>query len=177
MFWFLAALTILGIVSVTVSHRGPVRTAGWVLLGCLLAWGLLQRLMRPPTEVPARGQSVSPAAEVASLALDSVTATDLVLSGAGAPFELRGRITNKSRDTRLDSVTFKLERRDCHAGALQPDGCDVIFQDQHWLPLTVPAGESREFQSTIWAHRTVPRPRGTLRDEVSLAAASGSPNR
>ena len=177
MFWFYAALTILGIVSVTVSHSGRVRMAGCILLACLLAWGLLQRLLQPPTEVPERRQSVSAGVEVATIALDTVSATELVLTGGGAPFELRGRISNQSRDVRLESVTLKLERRDCHPGALQPDGCDVIFQDQHWLSLTVPAGESREFTSSIWAHSSVPRARGTIKDEISLAAATGTPSR
>jgi hypothetical protein len=176
-FWFYAALTILGIVSVTVSHSGRVRMAGCILLACLLGWGLLQRLLGPPTETPERGQSVSPGTEVAAIALESVDATDLVLTGGGAPFELRGRIINKSRDASLSSVTLSLVRRDCHAGALQPDGCDVIFQDQHWMPLTVPAGETREFVSTIWAHSSVSRARGTIKDEISLAAATGAPSR
>jgi len=176
-FWFYAALTILAIVSITVSHSGRVRTAGCMLLAALLGWGLLQRLLGPPTQVQQLGQSVSPGVEVATIAVDTVDATDLVLSGGGAPFELRGRIINKSRDVRLDSVTLKLERRDCHPGALQPDGCDVIFQDQHWLSLTVPAGESREFASSIWAHSPVPRARGTIKDQISLAAATGMPSR
>jgi hypothetical protein len=60
---------------------------------------------------------------------------------------------------------------------LQPDGCDVIYQDEHWLPLTVPAGESREFASAIWAHSPVPQARGTLKDEIRLAAATGTPKR
>jgi hypothetical protein len=176
-FWFYAALIILAIVSITVSHSGRVRMAGCILLVGLLGWGLLQRLLRPPAEVQQRGQSVSPGVEVATIALEAVSATDMVLTGGGAPFELRGRISNKSRDVRLDSVTLKLERRDCHPGALQPDGCDVIFQDQHWLSITVPAGESREFASSIWAHSPVPRARGVIKDEISLAAASGMPSR
>lgn len=177
MFWFFAALSILAIVSITVSHSGRVRTAGSILLVALAAWGLYLRLTRPAGEMPVRGQSESPAAEVAAIALESVHATDLVLTGGGGPFELRGRISNDSRTTRLESVTLNLLRRDCHAGALQPDGCDIIFQDQHWIPLTVPSGESREFATAIWAHSPVPRARGTIKDEISIAAASGSSNR
>jgi hypothetical protein len=176
-FWFFAALTILSIVSITVSHSGPVRIAGCILLGALAVWGLYLRLTRPPAEMPVRGQSESPAAEVATIALESVHATDLVLTGGGGPFELRGRITNDSRTTRVDSVTLNLLRRDCFPGALQPDGCEIIFQDQHWIPLTVPSGESREFATAIWAHSPVPRARGTIKDDISIAAASGSPNR
>jgi hypothetical protein len=172
-FWFYATLTLLGIASITVSRRDPVRIAGCVLLAGLLGWGLLQRLLRPPNEMPERGKSVSPATEVVTVDSQAVGISDLVLSGGGAPFELRGRITNNSTGTRLSSVTLSLQRLDCHAAALDPRGCDILFQDQHWIPLSVPAGESREFLATIWVHSTPPRARGTIKDEFSVVAASG----
>jgi hypothetical protein len=173
-FWFYAALSLLGIVSVTVSHSGRVRIAGCILLAGLLGWGLLQRLMEPPNQVRERRKSVSPLTEVAPLALESVNATQLVLTGGGGPYELRGRITNSASGTRLSSVTFSIKRRDCYSGALDPSGCDLLFEDQHWIPLSVPGGESREFVSAIWAHSPVPRARGTIKDEISVAAATGA---
>ena len=177
MFWFYAALTLLGIVSVTVSHSGRVRTAGCILLAILLGWGLLQRLIEPPNAVRERGRSASPVTEVATIALEAVKADQLALTGGGGPYELRGRITNGSSGTRLSSVTFSIKRRDCHPGALDPSGCDLLFEDRHWIPLTVPAGESRDFASAIWAHSPVPRARGTIKDDIGVVAAAGAPER
>jgi hypothetical protein len=176
-FWIFAALTLLSILSVTVSQSGPVRVAGCVLLVTLLGVGLFQRLMRAPNDGQERGKSVSPAAVVAPIDLRLISATQLVLSGGGAPFELRGRIANGSQDMQLSSVTVSLKRRDCHQGALDPQGCDTLWEDQHWVPLTVPAGESRDFATVIWAHSTVTRVRGSIRDEIVLVAATGEPRR
>jgi hypothetical protein len=176
-FWIFAALILLSIVSVTVSQRGPVRTAGFVLLAVLLGVGLFQRLMRAPNPGQVRGQSVSPGAVVTPIALASVNATQLVLSGSGAPFELRGRISNGSQDLQLSSITVSIKRRDCHPAALDPEGCDLVWEDQHWMPLTVPVGESRDFVTAIWAHSPVPRSRGSLRDEITIVAATGEPRR
>ena len=174
-FWIFAALTLLSIVSVIVSQSGPVRVAASVLLAILLGVGLFQRLMRDPSAGQERGKSVSPAAVVASMQPGLIEATQLALSGGGAPFELRGRIANASQDMRLSSVTFSLKRRDCHPASLDPQGCDTVWEDQHWLPLTVPAGESREFAAVIWAHSSIPRIRGNVRDEISVVAATGEP--
>ena len=175
MLWICAALTLLSIVSVIVSQSGPVRGAAFALLAILLGVGLFQRLLREPNAGQERGRSVSPAAVVASIRLDLISAEHLALSGAGAPFELRGRITNGSQELRLSSVTFSLKRRDCHSASLDPQGCDTVWEDQHWLPLTVPAGESREFATAIWAHSTIPRIRGSVRDEIAVVAATGEP--
>ena len=177
MFWLFAALILLSVVSVIVSQGGPVRVAGWVLLAVLLGVGLFQRLMREPNAGQVRGKSVSPAAVVAPIGLELISATQLVLSGGGGPFELRGRITNASQDMQLTSLTLSLKRRDCHPAALDPQGCDTVWEDQHWVPLTVPAGESRDFVTVIWAHSPVPRSRGNLRDEIALVAATGEPRR
>jgi hypothetical protein len=176
-FWIFAALVLLSVVSVIVSQRGPVRTAGFVVLAVVLGIGLFQRLMRAPNEGQVRGQSASPAAVVTPIGLEFISATQLVLSGGGAPFELRGRIANGSPDMQLSSVTMRIKRRDCHPAALDPQGCDTVWEDQHWMPLIVPAGESREFVTAIWAHSPVPRTRGSLRDEITLVAATGEPRR
>lgn len=102
-----------------------------------------------------------------------VAAEELRLSGGGAPYELRGRIVNKSKDSALRSVTIRLTRRDCYLGALDPTGCARLWQDDHWIAITVPANESREFVEAIWAHGDAPRARGTLQDTFELIAATG----
>jgi hypothetical protein len=176
-FWILAALVLLIILSITITHRGPVRIIGCVLLAAMLGWGLYQRLnTRPETQVLApRGRSASPAAVTQPMAADAIELSELKLTGGGAPFELRGRITNRSTSMHLTALTLRTTRRDCYEGAIDPSGCIVIWQDQHWIRWPVPAGQSREFVETIWAHTPVPRARGTTKDEFELIGASGTP--
>lgn len=174
MFWIFAALILLALLSITITHRGPVRIAGSVALAALLAWGLYQRLhTRPDAEpLPPRGKSSSPALITQAMPLAAIELGSLELTGA-APFELRGTISNRSADVRLTALTLRIVRRDCYEGAVDPSGCVVIWDDQHWIRRSVPAGETREFVETIWAHTAVPRARGTIKDEFELIAASG----
>jgi len=94
------------------------------------------------------------------------------MSGGGAPFELRGRIENKS-DAQLKSVTLLVTRRDCFEGALDPTGCAVLWRDKHWISIVIPPGEARDFSSQVWMRGAAPRVRGTLKDSSEVVAASG----
>jgi len=175
-FWIFAALILLAILGVTITHRGPIRIAGCVALAAMLGWGLYQRLNTRPEAhpMPPRGKSASPAIATQAIALDSIGLVDLKLTGGGGPFELRGSIANRS-DMKLTALTLRTTRRDCFPGAIDPSGCIVIWEDQHWIRWAVPAGETREFAETIWAHTPVPRVRGTIKDEFELIAANGVP--
>jgi hypothetical protein len=102
-----------------------------------------------------------------------VAAENLHLSGGGAPFELRGRIANHTSDVTLRSVTIRLTRRDCYADAVDPSGCVKLWQDDHWIAVTVPAGEARDFVDVIWMHGNAPRARGTVQDAFELIAVTG----
>jgi hypothetical protein len=143
----------------------------------LLSWGLYQRLNTRPDTVapPPRGKSSSPALVTQPIPLASIELSHLKLTGA-APFQLRGSIVNHSTDLRLTAMTLRTIRRDCYEGAIDPTGCAVIWDDQHWIRWAVPAGETREFVETIWAHTAVPRPKGTIKDEFELIAATGVAN-
>jgi hypothetical protein len=94
------------------------------------------------------------------------------LFGSGAPFELRGRIENKS-DALLKSITILVTRRDCFAGALDPSGCAILWQDRHWLSLSIPPQQARDFSSQIWMRGAAPGGRGTVKDSFEVMAASG----
>lgn len=178
MFWIFAALILLGILSVTITHRGPVRIAGCVLLAVLLGWALYQRLSAPveSQEVSTRGISAPPASATQPIDVDAIDLEELTLTGGGAPFQLRGKIVNRSSDLRMTAFTLRTTRRDCYEGAIDPTGCVVIWRDQHWIRWSVPAGQTREFLDTIWAHTPVARVRGTLKDDFELLAVTGTPD-
>ena len=136
---------------------------------------MIQRLRAPDTQSPRaleRGQPTSPATPLA-VPTDLIEMKEVRLLGSGAPFELRGRIANRSADMQLKSVTILVTRRDCYEGALDPSGCAVLWQDRHWMPLTAPPLEEREFSSSIWMRGSAPRPRGELRDSFELVSATG----
>lgn len=174
MYWILATIFIL--IALVVPRLRPVGIIGCVLLGAMLTWGVVQRLRSTPEEdepkVQQRGRPTSPAAAVQVIAPDQVQVEDLKITGGGAPFELRGRIENRS-DALLKSITLQVTRRDCYPGALDPTGCAVLWQDRHWISVSIPPGQSREFSSSVWVRGAATGARGTVQDSFTVAAASG----
>jgi len=173
-YWILATIFIL--IALMVPRLRPVGLVGCVLLGVMLTWGVVQRLRetdddRPPT-VQERGRPTSPVTAFQAIEPDQVSIENLQLTGGGAPFELRGRIANRS-DALLKSVTLQVTRSDCYEGALDPSGCVVLWQDRHWVSIAVPPGETREFSSQVWMRGAAPRARGTVHDSFEVVAASG----
>jgi hypothetical protein len=173
-YWILAAIFI--VIALAAPRLRPIGVAGIAILAALLAWAVVQRMRGPEGEplTPRRSQPTSPAAQVTATPLTQLEMADVRLSGGGAPFELRGRIVNRS-DARLKSVTVRITRRDCYEGALDPSGCVVMWQDRRWLPLDIPPSQSREFAASIWMHGSAPRPRGDVQDSFELTAATGEP--
>jgi hypothetical protein len=50
----------------------------------------------------------------------------------------------------------------------------VLWQDRHWIPITIPPGEAREFSSSVWMRgAALLRVRGTVKDSFEVVAASG----
>lgn len=174
MYWILATIFIL--IALAVPRLRPVGIVGCVLLGAMLTWAVIQRVSdtdddsRP--KVQQRGRPTSPATAVQVIAPDQVLIEDLQLTGGGAPFELRGRIENRS-DVLLKSITLQVARHDCYEGALDPSGCVVLWQDRHWISIAIPPGEAREFSSAVWMRGAAPRARGTVKDSFEVVAASG----
>lgn len=174
MYWILATIFI--VIALAVPRLRPVGVIGCVLLGAMLTWGVAQRLRGTADEdepkVQQRGRPTSPAAVLQVIAPEQVLVEDLKMTGGGAPFELRGRIENKS-DALLKSITLLVTRRDCYDGALDPTGCAVLWQDRHWISISIPPGESRDFSSSVWMRGAAPGARGTLKDSFTVVAASG----
>ncbi|HEY8540128.1 MAG TPA: hypothetical protein VIL28_14760 [Steroidobacteraceae bacterium] len=176
MFWAFIAVIALTLLAITLSNRGIVRAIGGVLLAGLLVVGLVLRLGgRVESQDGVRGKPTSPAAAIAAIPLDAIAVEDLKLTGGGAPFELQGRIENASKDTRVRSITLQIVRRDCYEGALDPSGCAVVWQDQHWIAVDVPPESERRFATSFYARTPVSRVHGTLKDEFKLVAATGEP--
>lgn len=175
MYWILAAIFLL--VTLLVPRLRPLSLVGCVILGVMLAWGVMQRLRgTDPAQaqnVQERGKPASPATVFDAMPLTQVSVDQLHMTGSGAPFELRGRVTNSSRDLRLRSITLRVTRRDCYEGAVDPSGCVVLWQDRNWVALVVPPQEARDFVTSVWMHGAAGRPRGTAQDSFELIAAAG----
>lgn len=173
MYWILATIFIL--IALAVPRLRPVGIIGCVLLGAMLLWGVVERLRGGNENEPAvqpRGRPRSPATVMQTISPDQIVTESLRLTGGGAPFELSGRIENNS-DVVLRSITILVTRRDCFEGALDPSGCVVLWQDRHWMPLSVPPAQTREFSTSVWMRGAAPRPRGKLVDSFEVVAASG----
>lgn len=172
-YWVLAAIFLL--IALTMPRLRPLGIFGCIVLGLMLSWGMLQRLRSPQPDTPSRGSPSSPGLLARPIPLDQIRVTDLRLSGSGAPFELRGQVANESRDMRLNSVTVEITRRHCFEGALDPSGCEILWQGQQWVKLALPPQQTSEFANPFWTRGEVARVRGTLRDEIRLVAADGEP--
>jgi hypothetical protein len=169
-YWVLAAIFLL--VALTIPRLRPIAIVGSVILGLMLGWGMLQRLRGAgPQEV--RGRPSAPTSAVSTFPITSLDVQQLRLAGNGAPFELRGQVTNNAENLRLRSFTVEITRRDCYEGALDPSGCVVLWQSRQWVELSLNPGESREFASSFWTRGDVPRARGTVQDQFELVSADG----
>ena len=173
-FWAFAASVLILILTITISNHGIVRIIGSIVLVALLLIGLTQRL-RSGDGSGERGKPSSPAAVVTAVPLEAIEVDELRLTGGGAPFDLRGTIRNSSTTTRLQSLTLRIIRLDCFEGAVDPSGCAVIWQDQHWIRVDLAPRSEQKFATSFYAHTTVPRVRGSLKDEFKLVAATGRP--
>lgn len=173
-YWFLAATFLL--IALAVPRLRPVGIVGSVILVLMLGWGMLERLRGTEADTgPERGRPSAPTSAVHSFPLEDFVSEDLRLAGNGAPYELRGRIVNKSSGLRLRSFTAVVTRRDCFEGALDPSGCVVLWQSRQWVEAAVEPGESRDFASQFWTRGDVPRARGSVRDDIAIVAADGVP--
>lgn len=177
MYWVLAAVVVL--ITLLIPRLRPLSIAGGVILGVLLAWGVVQRWRAPSDEgeTMERGRPTTPGLTLSALDLARVIPSNLKLSGSGAPYVFSGTIANESADEWIRSVTILVTRRDCYDGALDPTGCVLMWQDRHWIDVTVPPTEQRDFSVSIWSRGAAPRPRGQLRDEFELVAAAGETRR
>lgn len=172
MYWILAAVLL--IVMLAVPRLRPVAFVGLIILGAMLGWGVIERLQgSDPAQQPERGRPTTPAPVLSAFPVDRLQVDDLQLSGGGAPFRLTGRVANETENLVLKSLMLDIARRDCHAAALDPSGCALLWQTRQWIDLTVPPEQEREFAISIWARGEAPRAVGTVRDEFKVVTASG----
>ena len=174
-YWILAAIFLL--VMLAVPKMRPVAAVGCVILGGLLLWGVIERVRGiDPDTVPERGRPTTPATATQTFPLEELQLSDLKLEGGGAPFRLTGRAANQSTELRLKSLMLDISRRDCYEGALDPSGCAVIWHGRHWVKVSVPPQQARDFAISIWARGDAARVVGTKRDEFQIVAASAEPS-
>lgn len=167
MYWIAAAIVLL--VLLAVPRARPAAVLGCVILGALLLWGLVQRWNEPDSSVlPERARPTTPASQLQSVPLEQIEVSNLQLTGGGAPYRVTGRVKNGSESLRLRSMMLDITRSDCHADALDPSGCVVRWRTRHWVEVTVPPQETRDFEVAIWARGEGPRQLSTLRDRKSV---------
>jgi len=59
-------------------------------------------------------------------------------------FVVSGRIQNLAKDYTILSFMLQATLKDCNDGV-----CDIVGQEQAMIPLTIPAGQSRDFSVTM----------------------------
>src|SRR5690606_33623680 len=136
-YWILAAIFTL--LALTVPRLRPFAVVGCVVLALLFGWALVRR-MRGDDATGGTGLQRSGAPSALGIASqtiqpEQVSIERVVLQGGGAPFALRGHLHNGA-ELRLRSVAIRITRWDCHERVRDPSGCDVLWQDQHWMPVS-----------------------------------------
>jgi hypothetical protein len=139
----------------------------------LFAIAVVRRLSTEPEETIEVPKTFTPARTIESLPPDQAEAADLVIRGSTAPWEFSGTITNRDKEHTLLSATIRITRRDCHEGALDPSGCAVLWEGSKRVSLNLPPGEQQKFVESISPRGTVPRAKGTLKDEFRLEGLTG----
>ena len=175
MYWILAAICLL--LLLLVPRLRPAAIAGLVILGALLLWGVVERVLGTDSaNAPERGRPSTPAAVTQNFPVEDIELNQVELTGAGAPFRLTGRVTNRSAQMRLKSFMLDITRHVCFEGALDPSGCVVRWHSRQWVEISVPPQETRDFATSVWERGDVTRLQGKGRDEFELIAASGEPH-
>lgn len=172
---WLVALALLIVLIALVGLR-RFRLALGLLAAALFALAVYKRLMTPAmpdVEVMRQDRVTPPRSAVERVPLSQLGADGLAVSGGGAPFTFSGTVTNQSDDFEVTSITVRATRLDCHADALDSSGCDLLWQRDKWIEISLAPGETRRFSVADWARDTPPRPRGETRDQVILIRATG----
>ena len=172
MYWILATVFLL--IALAVPKLRPIGIGGCVILGLMLIWGMVQRLgTETPDPANTRGSPTAPTTALRVFPLDLLETSNLHIAGNGAPFEVRGHAVNKATDMRLKSFTVNIARRDCYEGALDPSGCELLWQSTQWIELPLATGEARDFASSFWTRGEVARARGKTQDSIEVISADG----
>lgn len=174
MYWILAAICLL--LLLLVPRLRPAAIAGLVILSALLLWGVIERVRGTDSaDTIERGRPSTPAAITQSFPIEDIELSGVLLTGAGAPFKLAGRVSNASAQMRLKSFMVDITRHDCYEGALDPSGCVVRWHSRQWVEVGVPPQQARDFDTSIWERGDATRLMGQSRDEFKIVAASGEP--
>jgi hypothetical protein len=171
---WLVALAILVVVVALVGLRRFGLAAG-LFAAALFALAVYKRLATPPmpdVEVMRRNPPATPGSILNRVPVELVDG-DIAITGGGAPFTFAGTVTNRSNEYIVTSITVQARRLDCYEAAIDPSGCDVLWQREKWIDVRVPPQESRRFSVSDWARDTQPRPKGAVRDEISIVRAGG----
>ena len=164
-------LFILLIVTALLAMTQRWRRAGMALSTVLLLLIIWQMFNALPIAPPVTTQAASSATTSMPMlaASESVQLLQAQLTGNGAPWRISGELHNQSAQ-RIIAVKLHLERRSCTDVNMSDDACNLIWQGDHTLRVTLAASSSQGFEDSVWSHDPVPRATGVIRDRISVAA-------
>ena len=174
--WLVALALLLVLIAIVGLRR--FRLALGIVAAVLFGLAVYKRLTTPAmpdVEVMRQERVAPPRSAVERVPLDLISTEQLSIRGGGAPFTFSGTVTNRSEEYEVTSITLRATRLDCHPDALDPSGCDLLWQREKWIDLSLPPGAERRFSVADWARDTPPRPRGEPRDRIELVRATGRP--
>ena len=172
---WLVALALLVVLVALVGLR-RFRLAVVLFAASLFALAVYKRLTTPAmpdVEVMRQEQVAPPLSAVGLVPVELLAVDQLAVRGGGAPFTFVGTVSNQSTDYEVTSITLRARRLDCHDDALDSSGCDILWEREKWIEMSLPPQQTQRFSVTDWARDTPPRPRGTTRDELDIVRAVG----
>jgi hypothetical protein len=162
-------LLILLFVTVWLSLTKRYRRVGMPLCAIMIAliiWQTVSEVTEISKPVTVSSASSS-SAFVVSLSPSAVQLSDMELTGNGAPWRLRGKLTN-SAAVAISAVTVEITRHSCNSVTSEFASCKLVWQGIHTVRIKVPAGASEPFENDIWSHTPVSRQVGVIRDNFQV---------
>ena len=158
--------------AVLLSFKQRWRHVGFSLIAVLVLLLIVLQFRSTQNQVviPSR-PTVSVSRSLTSIDSTSVELQNWVISGNGAPWRLQGLLVNHAQ-REIKAVTLQLERLDCPKEATLAANCSVVLRDTHTLRMTLPAGQQRQVDESIWSHNTPPRVRYQARDSVKIVSVN-----
>ena len=160
---FLLIITML--LALTRRYRRVGVSLGVVLVA-LIFWQTLSSVSGPApavTDAPKNSSGLS----AVVIPLDSLSLSHMELKGTGAPWHLSGEVTN-SGSVAVNAVKLLLIRRSCSSATTDSGECKILWQGEHTLRVSLPAGASQSFEESVWSHTPVATPAGVIRDSFQI---------
>jgi hypothetical protein len=155
------AWLIVPLVLVVLLYFAGFRRSAAALFAAAVVAGVLLYYYNERVEEDARSRI-----PLSDVLVENVTVTPTFRSS----YNLSGKVRNKSATYRLDGITFKVTLRDCPGK--DRSSCVDIGDATTYVPLTLPAQETRDFTGSLYFGGEQAKPKGTIAWDYEIVSVT-----